>query len=257
MAARDANGFRRDLEVRGDKLNNAAICRVVLCLLTHRYFKRRRRQWLELFSLPARAHSNFDVHTGYNNPMSLSLETSAVSFWSMSAEEVADTFETDIDRGIDEAESLRRYALVGGNTIERPHRTSGFVIFLRQFNSPLILILLGATVLTLAISHYRDALFIFIAVLANVTLGFYQEHKAERALAELKTYLKQRARVVRGGVEREIDAAGVVRGDLMRLAQGDRIAADGRLVFVNDLQVDEALLTGESLPVVKSTEPVG
>jgi len=256
MAARDANGFRRDLEVRGDKQNNAAICRVVLCLLTHRYFKRRRRQWLELFSLPARAHSNFDVHTGYNNPMSLSLETSAMSFWSMPPEEVADALETDIDRGIDEAESLRRYALFGGNTIERPHRTSGFVIFLRQFNSPLILILLGATLLTLAISHYRDALFIFIAVLANVTLGFYQEHKAERVLSELKSYLKQRARVVRGDVEHEIDAERIVPGDIIRLSQGDRVPADARVVFANDLRVDEAILTGESLPVEKTVVAV-
>src|SRR3989344_5939386 len=197
-------------------------------------------------------HSNFDVHTGYNNPMSLSLETSARSLWSMSAEEVADTLETDTDRGIDEAEAVRRFSLVGGNTIERPHRTSGLVIFLRQFNSPLILILLGATVLTLIISHYRDALFIFIAVLANVSLGFYQEHKAERVLSELKTYLKQRARVVRGDAEHEIDAERIVPGDIIRLSQGDRVPADARVVFANDLHVDEAILTGESLPVEKT-----
>ena len=104
--------------------------------------------------------------------MSLGIETSARLFWSMSANDVADALETDVHRGIDETEANRRYELVGGNAIERPHRTSGLVIFLRQFNSPLILILLAASVITLAISHYRDALFILLAVLANVTLVF-------------------------------------------------------------------------------------
>ncbi|HLD34527.1 MAG TPA: HAD-IC family P-type ATPase, partial [Patescibacteria group bacterium] len=75
-------------------------------------------------------------------------------------------------------------------------------------------------------------------------------------LAELKTYLKQRAMVIRNGKEREIDAAELVPGDIVHLAQGDRIPADGRLIFVNDLQVDEAILTGESLPVSKSVDLV-
>ena len=118
------------------------------------------------------------------------------------------------------------------------------------------MILLFAGIVTLFIAHYRDALFIFAAVIANATLGFYQEYKAEKALAELKTYLKQRARVIRDGKEREIDAANLVPGDIVHLAQGDRIPADGRLMFVNDLQIDEAILTGESLPVSKSVDPV-
>ena len=178
-------------------------------------------------------------------------------FWATPVAEVVSTLGTDVQSGLSEEEVERRAKTYGPNSIEKPRRAPGLRIFVNQLKSPLILILLVAGGITLFIGQYRDALFILAAVVANAALGFYQEYKAEKALAELETYLKQRARVVRGGVEREIDAAGVVPGDLMRLAQGDRIAADGRLVFVNDLQVDEALLTGESLPVVKSTEPVG
>lgn len=184
--------------------------------------------------------------------MVLNAETLTVRFWSVTAEDAADALETNIHRGLEESEVERRRALYGENTIERGHRSTTLAILIGQFKSPLILILLFAVAIMLFIAHYRDALFIFIAVLANVLLGFYQEHKAERALAELKTYLKQRARVVRNGVEREIDAEHLVPGDVIRLFQGDRVPADARIVFSNDLQIDEAILTGESLPVEKT-----
>ena len=178
------------------------------------------------------------------------------SFWSSSAEEVAAALQTDIHRGISDGEVQVRRELFGTNSIEHTHRASGFGIFFTQFQSPLILILLAAAATTLTIGHLRDTLFILIAVIANVILGFYQEHKAERALAELKSYLRERARVIRDGVEREMDAEHLVPGDLIRLSQGDRVPADARILFSNDLQVDEAILTGESLPVEKTVEAV-
>ena len=171
--------------------------------------------------------------------------------------DVVDILESDVRDGITEDEALRRLKLYGANIIERQHRSAAFSIFIDQFKSPLILVLAIAGIITLSLEHLRDALFILAALAVNVGLGFYQEHKAERALAGLKTYLRQRARVIRGGVEREVDAASLVPGDLLRLSQGDRVPADARLVFVNDLQVDEALLTGESLPAEKSAEPSG
>src|SRR3989344_5912655 len=177
-------------------------------------------------------------------------------FWALPTSKVVEVLETDARSGLSESEAERRIKVFGPNVIEKPRRAPGLFILLNQFKSPLILILLFAGIVTLFIAHYRDALFIFAAVIANAALGFYQEYKAERALAELKTYLKQRARVIRDGIEREIDAAELVPGDIIHLAQGDRIPADGRLLFVNDLQVDEAILTGESLPVSKSVEPV-
>lgn len=178
------------------------------------------------------------------------------SFWALSGPEVAGMLHTDIHDGISENEAQKRLEIFGENVIEKTQIIGWFFIFLNQFKSPLILILIVAGIITLFISHYRDAGFIFAAVVVNVLLGFYQEYKAEKTLSEIKTYLKQRARVIRKRIESEIDAAYLVPGDIIRLTQGDRVPADGRLVYMNDLQLDESVLTGESLPVLKSVEPV-
>ncbi|MEK7498619.1 MAG: HAD-IC family P-type ATPase, partial [Patescibacteria group bacterium] len=178
-------------------------------------------------------------------------------FWTLTGSETVSLLGTDINKGLSEEEAEKRLKVFGLNIIESAKNASGFLIFLNQFKSPLILILLFACVVTLFINHYRDAFFIFAAVVVNTVLGFYQEYKAEKALAELKTYLKQRSRVVRNKVDYEIDAAHLVPGDIIRLAQGDRVPADGRVVFINDFQVDESVLTGESLPVSKLVSPVG
>ncbi len=177
-------------------------------------------------------------------------------FWSLSISEVITILQTNGQNGISEEEAEERLEVFGLNVIEKSRQAPRFFIFLNQFKSPLILILLFAGVVMLFLAHYRDAFFVFAALIANTALGFYQEYKAEKALAELKTYLKQRSRVIRAGVEREIDAANLVPGDVIRLAQGDRVPADGRLSFVNDFQVDESILTGESLPVLKLINPV-
>ena len=177
-------------------------------------------------------------------------------FWALPSSNVVEILESNDRSGLSESEAEQRIKVFGPNIIEKPRRAPGLFILLNQFKSPLILILLFAGAVTLFIAHYRDALFIFAAIIANAWLGFYQEYKAEKALVKLKTYLKQRARVIREGIEREIDAAELVPGDIVHLAQGDRVPADGRLIFINDLQVDEAILTGESLPVSKSVDPV-
>jgi len=177
-------------------------------------------------------------------------------FWQISAEETAQLLETNIESGLSVQEAKDRLDAFGRNTFETSKKTSKIKIFLSQLKSPLILILIVAGVVTFVISHYRDTVFIFIAVIVNSILGFWQENKAENALALLKTYLKQRARVIREGKEREINAQEIVRGDVIRLAQGDRVPADARIIFVNDFQVDEAVLTGESLPVTKSVDSV-
>jgi len=175
--------------------------------------------------------------------------------WHLSIEETARLLETNVENGLSAQDVQERLHFFGRNTIDTSTKSAWLKIFFSQLKSPLILILIAAGIVTLAIAHYRDAVFIFIAVIVNSALGFYQENKAERALSELKTYLKQRARVIREAKEREIDAEDLVPGDIIRLAQGDRVPADARVMFVNDFQVDEAVLTGESLPVTKSPEP--
>lgn len=183
----------------------------------------------------------------------MDLKVQNKNFWHLSFEETALLFGTDVEKGLSAQDVKDRFLVFGKNTISTSKKTGALKIFLSQLKSPLIFVLIVAGIITLAISHYRDAIFIFVAVIVNSVLGFYQENKAERALSEIKTYLKQRARVIRDGKEREIDAEELVPGDIIRLAQGDRVPADARVMFVNDFQVDEAVLTGESLPVSKSS----
>lgn len=175
-------------------------------------------------------------------------------FWNFSVKDTEQLLETDINRGLTKEEAMSRLARFGKNFIQSSARTARLKILLNQFKSPLILVLLTAGIITLAISHYRDTIFIFIAVVVNSALGFYQENKAENALSEIKTYLKQRAKVIRDGKAKEIDAEEITVGDIIRLNQGDRVPADARVIFVNDFQVDESVLTGESMPVTKSAE---
>ncbi len=186
----------------------------------------------------------------------LSTGTQKNPFENLPVAQVAELLRTDLETGLAQAESRARLVMFGSNIIEKERRLNSLHILLNQFASPLILILLLSVLVTAAVGHYRDALFVSAAVLVNTLLGFYQEHKAEKALSDLRTYLKQRARVIRGGQELEIDAALIVPGDVVRLAQGDRVPADSRVFFVNDLQADESVLTGESLPIAKSSEPV-
>ncbi len=177
-------------------------------------------------------------------------------FWQISAEETAHFLKTNIENGLSAQEAKNRLDEYGRNTFEASKKTGKIKIFLNQLKSPLVLVLIIAGLVTFSIAHYRDTIFIFIAVVVNSFLGFWQENKAENALAQLKTYLKQRARVIREGKEREINAEEIVIGDIIRLAQGDRVPADARIIFVNDFQVDETVLTGESLPIGKSAESV-
>src|SRR5574343_1485011 len=133
--------------------------------------------------------------------MAVSPNIQKKDFWSLETEEVIKALDTNIKDGLSTKEAQNRLASFGLNTFESSRETSKLKVFINQLKTPLILILIFAGVVTVSISHYRDAIFIFIAVVVNAILGFWQENKAERALAELKTYLRQRARVIRNGKE--------------------------------------------------------
>ncbi|MDP2704227.1 MAG: HAD-IC family P-type ATPase [bacterium] len=160
------------------------------------------------------------------------------------------------EEGLKNEEAKERLKTFGRNAIHDGRGIDKFAIFLSQFKSPLILILLAAGGVTLLLKDYANSVFIFTAVAINTSLGFYQEHKAETALESLKTYLKERARVVREGRETEIDAEEIIPGDIVSLVPGTRVPSDIRLTFANDLTIDESILTGESLSVEKHTKTV-
>jgi P-type Ca2+ transporter type 2C len=160
------------------------------------------------------------------------------------------------ERGLTREECARRLAHFGRNTLPRAEPPSLAAIFLRQFKSPLMLILLAAAVVSLLLRDWPDAAFIFAAVLINALIGTHQEQGAERAAEALRNLVSARALVERDGAEREIDAAELVPGDLVLLESGAKVPADLRLLAQRRLSVDESLLTGESRAVAKDAERV-
>lgn len=176
-------------------------------------------------------------------------------FWSLSAEETMAKLETS-HHGLKFNDVGQRHKQFGFNEVEYRGNLSRFVVFLNQFRSPLILILLFAGILTIVLGEWIESGVIFAAVLLNTWLGYWQESKAENTLVLLRSYIRTRTRVIRDGQDHEIDATELVPGDIIRLTQGDRVPADARLIFSNNLEVDEAILTGESLPVEKKIVPV-
>lgn len=174
--------------------------------------------------------------------------------WSLSEEVIIDTLKTDKQSGLSDAEAAKRLSEVGENIFEEEKAPSRLGIFARQFKNPLVLVLLLAVGLTVVMAEWVDAAIILFAVLINTGLGYFQEYKAERAIADLRSYILERSRVVRNGKEMEIDSRLLVPGDIVHVLSGDRVTADARLLEVTNLTVDEAILTGESLPVNKSIE---
>ena len=153
--------------------------------------------------------------------------------------------------GLTSDEASKRLYETGPNEIQTAKRVSAWEILLEQFKNVLILILLGATVISLLLGHGVESIVIAIIVLFAVFLGFIQEFRAERAIEALRQMAAPTASVFRDGVETRIPARDLVPGDVILLHTGDRIPADARLLEAVNLQVEEAALTGESIPIDK------
>ncbi|TWU64921.1 cation-translocating P-type ATPase [Crateriforma conspicua] len=170
-----------------------------------------------------------------------------------SADQVAQRLETDFREGLGLLEVGRRQSRFGPNQLTQKAADGWPVILLRQFQQPLVYILLGAVVLTLVMREWADAAVILAVVLVNASIGFVQEAKALKAIDALSQSLQTMANVIRGGQPATVDASELVPGDVVQLQSGDRVPADLRLVETKDLQIDESALTGESVPVEKQT----
>lgn len=173
--------------------------------------------------------------------------------WSLSLYEVFDLLKTS-EKGITEKEAEDRISQYGKNVFHGKGKTNPILLFLKQFLSPLIFLLLGSVTLTAVLHEWLDMSVILFAVILNAVLGFFHEYNAENTLDKLKTYIKDRARVIRNGIEQEIDSELIVQGDVIKLSYGSRVPADARILSVNNFRVDEAILTGEALPVEKNEE---
>lgn len=153
--------------------------------------------------------------------------------------------------GLTREEARRRLAQYGSNILAEKQRFFAPSIFIHQFTNPLIFVLLGATAVTVILGDLVDAAVIGSAVVINTILGFIQEYKAETTIAALKKILTPKARVIREAVTSIIPAGELVPGDLVLLSPGDRVPADGRVIEVASLFINESILTGESMPVEK------
>ncbi len=153
--------------------------------------------------------------------------------------------------GLTSAEASKRLLHYGKNLLPEPSHPGVLVIFLYQFKSPFIYVLLVAAIISLGLNQAINAFFIFAVLLLNAAIGTVQEYAAERAAAALKKMVPSQAVVIRDGRPQRIDTSQVVPGDLVQLVPGDKIPADLRLCVSHDLQADESLLTGESVPSIK------
>jgi calcium-translocating P-type ATPase len=158
--------------------------------------------------------------------------------------------------GLTAGEAARRLAQHGANRLPEARRRGPVRRFLAQFQNVLIFVLIGAALVTAALQHWVDTGVIVAVVLANAIIGFIQEGKAEAAMAAIRGMLAPHAAVMRDGLRVSVDGAELVPGDIVLLEAGDKVPADLRVVEAHGLAAEEAMLTGESVPVDKTADPV-
>ncbi|MDD0841874.1 cation-transporting P-type ATPase [Pseudomonas sp. Gutcm_11s] len=179
----------------------------------------------------------------------------AEQWYRKSADQAMADLQTSIT-GLAPEEAAARLLRVGANALPAKAVDPAWLRFARHFNDVLIYILLAAAVATALMGHWTDTLVILIVAVINASIGFFQENKAEKSLAALRGMLSSHAHVVRNGKKLEIDASELVPGDIVILRPGDKIPADVRLFEAHHLQVEESMLTGESLTVAKQVESI-
>ncbi len=175
--------------------------------------------------------------------------------WAEAAPSVLEALDSS-DQGLDAAEAARRLDSHGPNALPEGPKAGPLKRLARQFNNLLILVLIAAAVITALLQHWVDTSVILAVVVINAVIGFVQEGRAEAALEALRDMLAPRAVVLRDGEQREVAARDLVPGDIVLLEAGDKVPADLRLTEVSGLSVEEAILTGESVPVRKDTDAV-
>ena len=187
-----------------------------------------------------------------------------MEYFSLKAEQVLQSLQTDPAQGLSAAEAARRLEQHGANVLREKKKKTNLQRFLDQFKDVMILILIAAAIVSFVIAcvegnpgEFFEPALILLIVILNAVMGMLQESKAEKALDALKSMSAPHARVLRDGTEQIIDAASLVPGDIIRLEAGDFVPADARLLHSAGLKSEESALTGESVPSEKDAqEPV-
>mgnify|MGYP002682482885 FL=1 len=176
--------------------------------------------------------------------------------WSLSDEDVVEHLGSSAERGLDADQVRRLREQYGPNLLRQVERKSVWQILIHQFKSLIMLLLAGAAILSLAFGDWVDALAIGGVIVINVGIGLFMELKAVRSMEALRRLERVTARVRRAGQVIEVRAQELVPGDIVLIEGGDLVSADMRVLQASKLQVDESVLTGESLPVLKQTDPL-
>jgi magnesium-transporting ATPase (P-type) len=182
-------------------------------------------------------------------------ETARIGWHSISSEASLDKIQSSTV-GLTATEAEKRLLAHGANRLPQAPRRSPFMRFLLHFHNILIYVLIGSAVITTLLGHWIDTCVILAVVIANAFIGFIQEGKAEQAMDAIRQMLAPSANVIRDGERRAIDGDQLVPGDIVLLEAGDKVPADLRLLSAHGLSIQEAILTGESLPVEKKNQPV-
>jgi Mg2+-importing ATPase len=176
-------------------------------------------------------------------------------YWALPLDELARALDANLEKGLTQEEALRRLEETGPNRLNGKKRLSAISIFLSQFKSPIIFILIFATVISAAVQDFLDAVIILSIVLLSGILSFIQEYSANAAAEKLKARVSVRCKVIRDGEEKLISLEEIVPGDIVLLSAGSMIPGDGILFQARDLFVNQAILTGETFPAEKKTGP--
>ncbi|WP_448646975.1 cation-transporting P-type ATPase [Pseudomonas mohnii] len=179
------------------------------------------------------------------------------AWYSLPVDQVTNLLEVNEHVGLQAAQVQARLDRTGFNRLPEATRRPAWLRFLLQFHNILIYVLLGSAVITAMLEHLWDTVVILAVVIANAIIGYVQEGKAEKAMDAIRQMLAPRAAVIRAGERSNIAGEQLVPGDIVLLESGDKVPADLRLLHANRLQIQEAILTGESIPVEKNTRPVG
>jgi cation-transporting P-type ATPase F len=175
---------------------------------------------------------------------------------SISFDEVIQRLSSDAEKGLSGKEAYERKEKYGPNIIKKKKRHSPLLMFLSQFNQPMIYTLIAAGTVTVFMRHFVDSSVIFGVVIVNAIIGYMQESKAVNALAALAKTMVSKTSVIRDGSKHTTDSEDLVPGDIVLLASGDKVSADMRIVSSKELKINESALTGESLSVEKKPKEV-
>ena len=177
------------------------------------------------------------------------------AYWELTAQELLEAVGSSA-AGLNSREANDRLAATGPNLLEIRRDETALRLLIKQFTSPLVLILIFAVAVSVFVGEWTDATVIFAIVMGSGIISFVQEYSAGNAVAKLRARLRHRVNALRDGVQKQIDAESIVPGDIVILSAGSLIPADGVVIEANDCFVNQAVLTGETFPVEKDTVTV-